>query len=485
MKDSKLIKQLGVLTWRELNSFGDFVHSPFFNKHKETSLFLELLKDRFGRWDSLSKEDVFKAIYPGEKYKEHAVNNLMFNLSDLFKQFLGQKIYADKKERQVDIIEGLLSKKTWKAAVGELKKELKKNEQNGELNSDYFFHRYKLNRFNDEISNMFQKDIDSDHIQRALYDFETWFLIEKMKIICDLQDRMVIYNHKYDLGVFESLLEYIEERWEYYSKIPTVNLYYHIIRTYLDLDREQQYYRLVEILHENRERIKREELERLYNFAINLGIVLVNQDRIKYSKSVFNLYSLLVEDGFHLENGEMSHMMYKNLIVLACFIGEFEWARKFMDDNKNLLNPEIRKNVYNFNLAYLYSLQEQYQEALVLLSKLDFENVFYQINAKVLQLKIFYELKEYEVILSFIDSFKSYLTRNKKVSSGRIKLSLNFLLFMKKLVLVLHSKETMGRHDFEKKLLNIKDELIQTDRAVIGKDWIMEKVGEMLQSSGD
>ncbi len=481
MKDSKLLKQLRVLTWRELNSFGDFVHSPFFNKHKETTLFFNLLKDRFGRWDTLTKTDVFEAIYPGKKYKEHAVNNLMFNLSDLFKQFLGQKIYAEKKERQVDIIEGLLSKHIWKAAVSELKKELKKKEKQRELNSNYFLHSYRLNRFNDEINNMYQKDIDTDHVQKALYDFETWFLIEKMKIICDLQDRMVIYNHKYDLGVFERLLDYIEERWEYYGKIPTVNLYFRIIRTHLDFDREERYYRLVEILHEYREKIKPEELDRLYNYAINLGIVLINEDGHKYSKSVFNLYLLMVEDGFHLENGEMSHMMYKNLIVLACFIGEFEWARKFMDDNKNLLNPKIRKNVYNFNLAYLYSIQKQYEEALVLLSKLNFENVFYQINTKVLQLKIFFELKEYEVVLSFADSFKSYLTRNKKVSSDRIKSSLNFLLFMKKLVLILHSKETMSRHDFEKKLLDIKHELIQTDRSVIGKDWILEKIGGMIE----
>lgn len=483
MKNSKLIKNLSVLSLREFHAFGDFVHSPFFNKHKETTLFFELLMDNIGRWDRLTKERVYEAVYPGEKYKEHAVNNLMFNLSDLFKQFLGQKIYADKKEKQLDIIEGMIAKQIWKAAVSEVKKGLKKNSREGELNSDHFIQNYKLNRYNDEINNRLEQNIDPNPIQRALYDFETWFLIEKMKIICDLQDRMIIYNHKYDLGVFKRLVDYMEERSEHYGKVRLVNFYFQIIKTSLEPDIEKRFNRLVEILHKNRGEIWREGLDRLYSFTINLGIVLVNQDRNKYSKDLFNIYLLEIEDGLHLVNGEMSHMSYKNLIVLACFIGEFEWARKFMDDNKHLLNPRIRNNVYNFNLAYLYSLQEKYQEALVLLSKLDFENVFYQINAKVLQLKIFFELKEYEVILSFIESFKSYLIRNKKVSSDRIRSSLNFLTFMKKIVLILNSKGTIGRLDFEKKIQKLQSEVKQTSLPIIGKDWFLKKIDEIVKTS--
>lgn len=483
MKDSKLIKNLSVLTEKELRQFGDFVHSPFFNKHKETILFFDLLFDEFGRWNRLNKERVFAHIFPDQHFKEHSVNNLMFNLMDLYRQFLGQKIYLTDQHKSIDTITGAYEKNLLPLSKSLVEKEITKAKKEKIKDLNHYQRLFKLNDLNDQIANTFQQKIEENALQNAGRDLETAFIINKLRICCDMLDRMVVYKHRFDLGMINQLLGYLKERWDYFGKVLLINIYYQILNIHLKPLKHKHLENLLKLLEQNRGHCNLEDMTRLYSYSINIGIELLNRNSKRYSRSVFQLYLMQIEDGLHLKRGEIEHMPYKNIITLACRLGEFDWAKKFMDDNRNNLNISIRKNIYNFNLAYLYYNQQEYQKALVLLSKLNYENEFYQINTKLMQVKIFFELKEYEVLLSFLESFRLFLTRAKNATPDRIKMTVNFVFYTRKFIQQLNSKNIQTKNQFELNLKNLKQEILPKNIAMIGKDWILENIDLALSNN--
>lgn len=71
---------------------------------------------------------------------------------------------------------------------------------------------------------------------------------------------------------------------------------------------------------------------------------------------------------------------------------------------------------------------------------------------KIMQIKIFFNLKEYGVLLSFLESFRLYLIRIKKVSSSRIKMTQNFVKYTRKFVFLLKSAPLHKKEKLSKKI---------------------------------
>ena len=95
----------------------------------------------------------------------------------------------------------------------------------------------------------------------------------------------------------------------------------------------------------------------------------------------------------------------------------------------------------------------------------------YALSAKQLLVRTYFELGEYLVLDSLIDSFKIYLRRNKQISKTQKQEYLNFLSFVKNLT-VLNPRD---RQKIQK--LNSR---IEKASSVMPKKWLLEKI-EALQ----
>ena len=93
------------------------------------------------------------------------------------------------------------------------------------------------------------------------------------------------------------------------------------------------------------------------------------------------------------------------------------------------------------------------------------------LNSKLLLLACYYELNQEEVLLSSIDTFTTFLRRDKKVQNIRTQRYLNFNKYIKKLVLARYSKE---------KVFKLKEQLVP-DKEVLNKPWLLEKIEEELK----
>src|SRR5438876_8729788 len=90
MQKSSLISVLKSLTEGEFKQLERFVLSPFFNRQRNVARLFEVLKKYYPLYASnaLKKERVFKKLYPGEKYNDEKLRNLISDLLSLSLKFL-------------------------------------------------------------------------------------------------------------------------------------------------------------------------------------------------------------------------------------------------------------------------------------------------------------------------------------------------------------------------------------------------------------
>ena len=64
-------------------------------------------------------------------------------------------------------------------------------------------------------------------------------------------------------------------------------------------------------------------------------------------------------------------------------------------------------------MARVYFFKKEYDKVLELLQQVEYDDVFYLLDAKVALIKTFYELEEIDSLVALLDSFKMLLRRKK------------------------------------------------------------------------
>ncbi len=93
MHNSKLIEILRKFDKKEINGFYDYVCSPYFNKEKVIMNLTEHLKKSYPDFkeEFIQKEKVYKKLYPGKKYNDSVMRNVLSKTMRLAEDFLTLK----------------------------------------------------------------------------------------------------------------------------------------------------------------------------------------------------------------------------------------------------------------------------------------------------------------------------------------------------------------------------------------------------------
>jgi hypothetical protein len=175
------------------------------------------------------------------------------------------------------------------------------------------------------------------------------------------------------------------------------------------------------------------ELQNIFNYLQNFCVSQINRGQEGYLSELFQLYQYQLEHGLLFDEGILHEWHYKNLVAVGIRLREMDWVRRFIEDYKSRLQPAIAENAYCFNLASYYFDQCQLDQVLELLTRVEYTDPNYQLESKVLLLRTYFDLEEYEALFSLTDSFRQLLQRNKLLSENRKLGYFNLLKFTKSL----------------------------------------------------
>ncbi|MCB0651956.1 MAG: hypothetical protein KDC85_11830 [Saprospiraceae bacterium] len=420
-------------------------------------------------------EYVFSQLFPGEKFEEQQLHNVMSYLKKLYFRFLSIKYIEEQ-----DFMEPLFTIESayennqfdlLKNRGKQVEKNLKKTPHQ---NNDYHYAQYRLNYLLGYYAAQYEDRTKSVLFQKMLNSLDRFYIIEKLRNSCHLTANMIMLNTNYDFHFLKELMQYLQDHMEDYREDLSIIMYYTILKSLQEEDNPDHYKKLIDILSHDVSRLSSEEQSDLYSFANNYCIRQINNGDSNYQRELFQLYEQGLKTGLILDNGILSEWNYKNITSLACSLKEFEWAENFIQTYKDKLNAPRRENAYNYNLAHLYYNKKMYSEALSVLLLVQFTDIKYHLNTTFLLLRTYFALKDTEAVLSLIETFRIYVIRNQKMTLELKRGYTNFLKFAKQLVLLKHHASTYPKTKLREKLDGLKTKIESTNN-LINRYWLLEE----------
>jgi hypothetical protein len=311
-----------------------------------------------------------------------------------------------------------------------------------------------------------QRTTDTN-LQTILEAQEKYFAAAQLKMVCTAISYQNINKNTYDFGLLAPLLgRVVAQKW--HDTEPAIGAYFYICKMNTEAESEDFFKILKTNLPLYASVFDKEEQQNCWIFAINYAIKQCNKGNKTFFKELFELYKTGVESGvLFTKNQELSVYTYKNAVATGLRIGETDYVLHFLEQYKKHLPIAERRNYYEYNLARYYFTIRNLAKAAPLLKKLTYGDIFLQLDAKVMLLKIYYETDDFDALDAHLRSFQQFLQRKKTALTYHQQNYLNIIHCTKLLV------ET-NLHD--KTLAADLGNTIRTMQPLTEREWLMTKL---------
>ncbi len=467
MKKSKVLVYLSSFNPSELKKFEQFVASPYFNQKAEL---LELLRYLIPFHPNFPEEKVKKAKII-EKVAFNKKNNekeLSYQMSFLFKlieQFLTiSKFERESELKEIQLLESLYEKQLMNSFRIEISKKLQDIEKVADKDARFFLNATMLYDLHSQ-TNMQRKHDDS--LQKAADYNDYYFFLNKLKYSCSMIDRSKFIKTDYDIHFLEETISFLKN--SKFVQEPLISIYLNILNIVQGHDAKAKFKLLKNQIFENTGKISQIEFKDIYIYAINFCARQIKKNDLAYLQEAFDLYREGISKKILLNKNQLTYWSYANVVKLGLRLKQFEETEKFIFENKDKIQKNLREDAFNYNLAELYYYTNKFDEAQRLINCIKVTDAMLHADSRVILCKIYFESFEVDPLLSLIASFSIFLKRDKKLAGNEKLIYKNFCdsLF-----------QLLKRNP--KKLPTIIEK-IKTAESISDREWLL-KAAEKIQT---
>jgi hypothetical protein len=470
MKESKLFEALQTLDKKEFATFLKFVRSPFFQEHRDVLSLARVLEDFYPEIndETLPRERIFDLVFEGG-FDDLKVRHLMSDMLKLFERFVAYEIFEeDQIYLEINKLNYYRNKGLDKHFSTTEKRVHKNLEKNGVYsNEETYYKKFLLEReLNQFMSERFTRK-GASNVKNTSEALDNFFILQKLRYGCMQLNYGKVFSQSFQLLLLDEIVEHVAKID--LSGDPLIRAYYFAYNMLKAPDDTSFFFGLKNILSTSTTFDITLNFE-LYNFAQNYCIGYINRGRKEFFSELLQLYKLSIKNDVVTYNQNLHPADFKNIVTIACRLEQFEWADDFIKNYGDYLPEDERENAITINRAQLYWYEGNLSQAVRLLSRVEFNDPFYALNAKSLLARIYFEQGEKDVLFSFCDSFKVYLKRNKIISKTHLNNYLRLINLISKL-----AKLKPGQFD---KLEKIKTE-IKESQGLSNKKWLLEQAEKL------
>jgi len=298
---------------------------------------------------------------------------------------------------------------------------------------------------------------------------DTSFITQKLRHVCLALSHQAVFKKTYRFGLLEAIERYVEQ--ENLLRFPAAALYFHACRFLADPAAEASFFRFRETLTAHADHFPPGELRTLYLLAINFGVKKSNESGQNWFRETFELYKEALHRDLLLDNGTLSRFAYNNIVSVAVRLGEIDWAEDFIHRYKPFLERQYREASFSLNLARVAFMRKDYHAALLNLQRADYKDFINSGNAKILQLKIYYEINETDLLESHLDSMQNYIRRQDSAGYHRE----NYLNIVR------YTRALLRSNPNDVQDTESLRRLIEAEPVLTEKEWLLEKIAEGIE----
>jgi hypothetical protein len=251
-----------------------------------------------------------------------------------------------------------------------------------------------------------------------------------------------------------------------YREEPAIAVYYNAYQMYQAPNDEKAFQQFEYLLLKHLPHFPASEGRDLVLIGINFCIRQINKRGNIFFKEALALYRKGLEQDLLREDGYLTPFTYSNITIIAIRSGELEWAAQFLEEYRPQLAPHRREGIHALNAARLAYHRGQHREALLQLHQFSDRDFIHQFSAKIIQLKIYYEAGDFQLLAAHIKNTRAYLRRIKHDSYHKQIYNNIFSLTDQLLKLSPYDKE-------KRAALRV---LIETTEPLTEKEWLLAQL---------
>lgn len=488
MQQSKLTCLLRHLTSKELARFEDYVHSPFFNKHREVQRLCSYLNKYIleeKKQHRLDKAKVFKHLYKDRPFDANLLHGITAKLLVLLHDYLvtiSREAHQNNRH-YIEILAQLRQRQQFKDYEAVLRKITRNTEHNYTDIEDWYWEKYQ---FHTELDTRFVhqggRSYD-DNLQLMSNYLDRFFIIKKLKLACAMINRNHVIGSDYTCRFLVELLAYVEGPDCPYTDEPTIQIYTAIAKMVLEQDSDVQFGRIRELVLQHSDTFSKSELKNIYDYLEAHCIKQYNMTGAEhYLYHMLEMSKYMVQHRINFINGYLQDSDYKNIGTTAINLGDYEWAETFIGTYADYVLPQHRDSVYSLLMGYLWYVRKAYRKALLALHNVVFTNYTYHIGAKLIQIKIYYETKESEALYSLSDAFKNYIQRNQQLTPPHKTAYNHFLKLLRHSYRILEHRDYWKADKVQHELQKLQQSFEATP-VVASRSWLQAQIAALAEPS--
>lgn len=470
MSDLKISYLLGELSKPEKNRFLKFVRSPYFNTDKKLIQLTKLLLT-----PPFTRESLHTPLFPGMPYDYFRISTLITYVYKLLEEFLAYE-RMKKSDFPLQHHSLILAKEQgWNSYFEEVSRKFaRKQQRTSSLLPEDFLKQYLIEQERDTYFSAQQQRTANDSLSLKLEALELFHVSAMLKNVCKWINRQNIIRSE-EANNYEHFIGYIRQHIDRFSSEAFVRIYFPILMTLIDWENEAHYHQLRIALQEDGPKIPVGERKPMYQYAQNYCARQINNGNTAYTRELFGLYQDMIQQELLYHEGHISAGDVKNIVSLSIRLEEYAWASAFLEQEAGRFPSQLREHILAYNHAQLAYARGELTIALRLLRAVEFRDLYYELGAKTLLLKIYYDLDDLEGLESLLHAFSTFLRRNKHISAYQLRVHQNLIRAVKRVNQLRYRKRLVGEQAFIKQLAAL-EHTIRQKREITNIGWLLEKV---------
>jgi hypothetical protein len=462
--NSFLFQTLHSFSQKERKELEKWLKSPLFNQRKDVLSLFYLLAEgvRKGR-QNIEKEDLFSRLYPGKEYEDKQMRYVLSFLYQAIKEYLAFTEWRNEPfSESTYLLKSLRKRGLEKPFEREYKRHQKKVKAQPLRNSSFHEASWQLMLEQYQLSTGKSRK-GTEGLEAVAHHFSISFATEYLRLagILESQGRMS-GSSPIRLPLLAEVVDWVKSID--LQQAPVTRLYYFSYLIQTEDAEEKDFKAFKKLLQEQVGRISHDEARALYMSAINYCIRMLNRGHSTYIQEALDLYLTGIETGILLDHGQLSRFTYNNVLMLALGQKQYEQALSFLKTYRRFLHPDYRENTFQYNLAIYHFRRGEYDPAMDLLRSVEFQDRLYNLNARSMLLRIYYETEAFDALDSLLHSFSIYLRRQKNLGYHR-ELYANLIAIVRKML-----QKNLGDPTVCKELLKE----VENTEVLAEREWVIK-----------
>lgn len=469
MYHSKLIDLYTCLTNPEKAQFKKWVKSPMHNQHEDVvQLFDFIASKRAITERTISKIAAFDFIYPQKKYDDLRLRHVMSLGVEVLEKFV---CFLMQNREDFFLEKNLISfyrmRNFGKYAQKQLEKTKLKQSQVKIKDSQHYYRQYELEQASFEQAGS-EERMRTTNLQDVCNTYAIAFVIETLRNACTaLTYQNLNKQQEYHIPFLDAILTEIKKGS--YGDIVAVQFYYNSYLSLTQPDEPAFFHQLKKLLLQHSDVLPTTEIKNIHVITLNFCIKKLNTGAEEYVQEVFDLFKYGLEQNILINDNILSRFTYKNIVTAALRLNEIEWTANFINLYTPYLESKYKKNYHHFADAKLLFAKGDYAQTMNLLHQVEYDDLFLNLDAKMLLVKIYYEQRSIDALDSLLGSFYIYVQR-KEVMGYHQNNYKNIIQLTRKL---LH----LAKHD-KAGIRKFKKQLAETN-PLTERSWLLKQVEKL------